>query len=81
LQQFNLKKKLKIKIAQNSSLIKAKINKEIIQTNKNKTKSTIYSNFLNKIIKNSYNCKQENVYKTIQQQHFNINAKNLLKQE
>jgi len=60
LQQFNLKKRLKIKIAQNLSLIKAKINKEVIRTNKNKTKLIIYSDFLNKIIKNNYNCKEEN---------------------
>jgi len=63
LQQFNLKKKSKIKVAQNFSSIKAKINKEVIRTNKNKTKLVIYSNFLNKIIKNNYNRKQENVYK------------------
>jgi len=64
-QQFNFKKRSKTKIAQNSSLIKAKINKKVIRTNKNKAKSTIYSNFLNKIIKNSYSRKQENVYKII----------------
>jgi len=62
-QQFNFKKKSKIKIAQNLSLIKAKINKEVIWANKNKAKLVIYNNFLNKIIENSYNRKQENVYK------------------
>jgi len=63
LQQFNFKKRSKIKVAQNSSSIKAKINKEVIRTNKNKAKLIIYSNFLNKIIKNNYNCKQKNIYK------------------
>jgi len=36
---------------------------------------------LNKIIKNNYNCKQENVYKIAQQQCLNINAKSLFKQK
>jgi len=81
LQQFNLKKKLKIKIAQNFSSIKAKINKEITRTNKNKAKSIIYSNFLNKTIKNSYNRKQENVYKIAQQRRLSVNAKNLFEQK
>jgi len=57
LQQFNFEKRSKIKVAQNLSLIKAKINKEVIRTNKNKAKLAIYSDFLNKIIKNSYNRK------------------------
>jgi len=81
LQQFNLKKKLKIKIAQNFSSIKAKINKEITRTNKDKAKSIIYSNFLNKTIKNSYNRKQENVYKIAQQRRLSVNAKNLFEQK
>jgi len=53
LQQFNFEKRSKIKVAQNLSLIKAKINKEVIRTNKNKAKLAIYSDFLNKIIKNN----------------------------
>jgi len=60
-----LKKKLKIKIAQNIFLIKANINKKIVRTNKNKAKSIVYDNFLNKIIKNSYNCKQKSICKII----------------
>jgi len=76
-QQFNFEKKSKIKVAQNLSSIKAKINKEVIRTNKDKAKLTIYNNFLNKIIKNNYNCKQENLYKIAQQQRLNINAKSL----
>jgi len=79
LQQFNFKKRSKIKVAQNFFLIKAKINKEVTQTNKNKTKLTIYSDFLNKIIKNNYNRKQENIYKIVQQRRLNVNAKNLFK--
>jgi len=81
LQQFNFEKILKIKVAQNFSSIKAKINKKVTRTNKNKAKSIIYNDFLNKIIKNNYSCKQENVYKITQQQHLNINAKSLFEQE
>jgi len=64
-QQFDFKKRSQIKIAQNLFSIKTKINKEIIRTNKNRAKSIIYSDFLNKTIENNYNRKQENVYKTI----------------
>jgi len=80
-QQFNLEKKSKIKIAQNLSSINTKINKEVIWANKNKAKLIIYSDFLNKIIKNNYNCKQENIYKIAQQRHFNVNAKSLFEQK
>jgi len=81
LQQFNFEKKTKIKVAQNFFLIKAKINKEIIRTNKDKAKLIIYSDFLNKIIKNNYNRKQENVYKTTRQRRLNVNAKSLFEQK
>jgi len=80
-QQFNFKKKSKIKIAHNSFSIKAKINKKVIRTNKDKTKLVIYNNFLNKIIKDNYSRKQKNVYKIAQQRYFNINAKNLFEQK
>jgi len=61
--------------------IKAKINREVIRANKDKTKLIIYSNFLNKIIKNSYNRKQENVYKTTQQQRLNVDVESLLERK
>jgi len=62
-------------------LIKAKIDKKIIRTNKNKAKLIIYNDFLNKIIKNSYNRKPKNVYKIVQQRRLNVNAKNLFEQK
>jgi len=80
-QQLNFKKKSKIKVVQNFSLIKAKINKEVTQTNKDKAKLIIHNNFLNNIIKNNYSCRQKNVYKTTQQQRLNINAKSLFERK
>jgi len=63
LQQLDIKKRLKIKVAQNISTAEVKVNERNIQADENESKSSLYSNLLIKVIKDNYSCKQENVNK------------------
>jgi len=54
---------LKIKAVQNIFTAEAKVNERNIQVNKDELKSFLHSNFLIKVIEDSYSCKQENVNK------------------
>jgi len=57
---------LKIKAVQDIFTTEVKVNERNIQANKNELKSSLHSDFLIRIIENSYSCKQENVNKIIQ---------------
>jgi len=66
LQQLNTQKRLKIKAVQNIFTAEAKVNERNTQINKDELKSSLHSDFLIKIIEDSYSCKQENINKTTQ---------------
>jgi len=70
---------LKIKAVQDIFTAEAKVNERNIQADEDKLKSSLHSNSLIRIIKDSYSCKQENVNKITQSQHICIKAKSLLK--
>jgi len=55
---------LKIKAAQDIFTAEAKVNERNTQADEDESKSFLHSNFLIRIIKDSYSCKQENVNKT-----------------
>jgi len=79
LQQLNTQKRLKIKAVQNIFTAEVKVNERNTWLNKDELKSFLHSNSLIRIIKDSYNCKQENINKIIQFQHVHIKVKSLLK--
>jgi len=55
---------LKIKAVQDISTAEAKVNERNTQADEDELKSFLHSDFLIKIIKDSYSCKQENINKT-----------------
>ena len=79
MQQLNIQKRLKIKAAQDIFTAEAKVNERNTWIDEDELKSFLHSDFLIRIIKDSYSCKQENVNKTIQSWHICIKAKSLLK--
>ncbi len=64
LQQLDIQKRLKIKVVQNISTAEAKVNERNIQIDEDESKSSLHSDFLIRVIEDSYSCKQENVNKT-----------------
>jgi len=62
-QRLNIQKRLKIKAVQDIFTAEAKVNERNIQTDEDELKSSLYSDFLIKVIKDSYSYKQENVNK------------------
>ncbi len=64
LQWLDIQKRFKIKAVQNISTAEAKVNERNIQANKDELKSSLYNDFLIKVIEDNYNCKQENINKT-----------------
>jgi len=78
-QRLDTQKRLKIKAVQNISTTEAKVNERNTWADKDELKSSLHSDFLIRIIEDSYSCKQENVNKIIQSQHVHIEAKSLLK--
>ncbi len=79
LQQLDTQKRLKIKAVQNIFTAKTKVNERNIQADEDESKSFLHSDFLIRVIEDSYSCKQENVNKIIQSWHICIEAKILLK--
>ncbi len=63
LQQLNIQKRSKIEAAQNVFITEAKVNERNTWINKDEVKSSLHDDFLIRIIKSSYSCKQENVNK------------------
>ena len=55
-----------------------KVNERNIQTDEDEAKSFLHDDLLIRVIKNSYNCKQENVNKLTSSQHIHVEAKSLL---
>jgi len=66
LQRLDIQKSLKIKAAQDISTAEAKVNERNTQVNDNELKSFLHSDFLIKVIEDSYSCKQENINKITQ---------------
>ena len=77
-QQLDTQKRLKIKAVQNVFAAEVKVNERNTWINEDEAKSYLYDDFLIKVIKNSYSCKQENVNKSTSSQHICIKAKSLL---
>ncbi len=65
LQWFNIQKRLKIKAVQDISTTEAKVNERNTWADKDELKSSLHSDFLIRVIEDSYSCKQENVNKII----------------
>ena len=63
---------------QDISTAEAKVNERNTWINEDELKLFLHSDFLIKIIKDNYSCKQENVNKITQSQHVHIEAKSLL---
>jgi len=78
LQQLDTQKRLKIKAVQDISTAEVKVNKRNTQADEDELKSFLHSDFLIRVIEDSYSCKQENVNKTTQSRHIYIEVKSLL---
>jgi len=65
-QRLDTQKRLKIKAAQDIFTAEAKVNERNTQADEDESKSSLHSNFLIRVIKDSYSCKQENINKTTQ---------------
>ncbi len=64
LQWLDIQKRSKIKAVQDISTAEAKVNERNTWTDEDELKSSLHSDFLIKVIEDSYSCKQENVNKT-----------------
>ncbi len=78
LQRLDIKKRLKIKTAQNISAAEAKVNERNSWMNEDEVKSSLHIVFLNEVIKDNYSCKQEDVNKETQSWHIHVKIKSLL---
>ncbi len=64
LQWLDIQKRSKIKAAQDIFTAEAKVNERNTQADEDESKSFLHSDFLIKIIKDNYSCKQEYINKT-----------------
>jgi len=77
-QWLDTQKRSKIKAVQDISAAEAKMNERNTWINEDEVKSSLHDDFLIRIIKSSYSCKQENVNKLTLSLHICIKAKSLL---